>query len=73
MKDPTIEQVLEILDTQKSQIEKLEKQVSVLSKTENDNEKGDVGVKTSDAKDSTVNENIKLKEKVASYEERIQV
>ena len=73
MKDPTIEQVLEILDTQKSQIEKLEKQVSVLSKTENDNEKGDVGVKTSDPKDSTVNENIKLKAKVSSYEERIQV
>ena len=73
MKDPTLEQVLEILETQKSQIEKLEKQVSILSKTENDNEKGDMGIRTSDPKDSTVNENIKLKEKVASYEDRIQV
>ena len=73
MKDPTFEQVLEILETQKSQLEKLEKQVGVLSKTENDNEKGDTGVKTSDLKDLTGTENIKLKEKVASYEERIQV
>jgi len=70
MKDPTLEQVLEILESQKLQLDKLEKQVGLLSKSGNDT--GETEIKTSDIKDNSATENIKLKEKVSAYEERIQ-
>ena len=77
MKDPTLEHILEILESQKVHIDKLERQVVLLANKENDNGAQDSNInkdiKTSDIKETSATENKELKEKLVLYEERIQV
>ena len=68
---------MEILESQKVHIDKLERQVVLLANKENDNGVQDTiinkDIKTSDIKETSATENKELKEKLGLYEERIQV
>ena len=78
MKDPTLEHVLEILESQKAHIDKLEKQVALLNNKENnvDNSQDPPipkDIQKNGTKPSEEINNKELKEKIVVYEERIQV
>ena len=69
---------MELLESQKLHIERLEKQIVVLTNKQNDNVKDDNAVKndannTNKNDNENNNDNMELKEKLQSCEERIQV